>query len=75
MSKLDEKLAASVKPSGRKPAPAKTSSRPTAKKMPATPKTTPAQVAAKVAAGMAEQPVSDLNSPGASLFPARIWPD
>ncbi len=81
MSKLDEKLTASVKPTGRKAAPAKPTAASTTPAAPAKPPARPAPVAAKkgtrkaVASPTRPSSASDLNASNPPLFPARIWPD
>lgn len=69
MSKLEDKLKASLKPGARKDLPAKV-----AAKMPAKPATTVPAVAKPVpAAGRRREP--GLNDVAQALHPRRIWPD
>jgi hypothetical protein len=70
MSKLDEKLAASVKPARGKAEPAKTPPKAAAAKPAAASKPT-----MKSAPPAKTGSSADLNSPASPLFPARIWPD
>lgn len=69
MSKLDEKLKASVKPTRAKPAPAA--------KPVAAPKPSAAPKPAKLPVRPRSNGVSgvDLNASTPPLFPERIWPD
>lgn len=62
MSKLEDKLSASIKPK-RAPADKPATDKPASK---TTPKPRPAA---------REEAVTDLNAPGPALHPLRIWPD
>lgn len=71
MSKLNEKLTASVKATGSRATPAKPPVKPVAKAK-------PAAAAAKPAADKAVVKTTGMPDPdasGSALFPSRVWPD
>jgi hypothetical protein len=63
MSKLEDKLGASLKPKGAQPGKAPADKRAAASKAPTKARTT------------TRDAVTDLNAPGQVLHPFRIWPD
>lgn len=68
MSKLEDKLSASLKPKGAQPGK-------TPADKPAVDKPAAAAKAAPRSRTAARDAVTDLNAPGQALHPFRIWPD
>lgn len=69
MSKLEDKLSASIKPKRAQ------ADKPAADKATDKPAATSASKAASKPRAAARDAVTDLNAPGQALHPFRIWPD